>query len=77
MLAQLDLVEIKRIVLCSSGLDEVLNRDQETRPAAPVQKGSAEEASKSDGICSAILEDTGIRGRESTSVRPRAGTARA
>ena len=35
MLAQLDLVEINRIVLCSSGLEDVHNRDRETRPTAP------------------------------------------
>ena len=48
-----------------------------TRPAAPVEKGSAEQASKSDEICNAILGDVGNRGRENTSDRPRTGTARA
>ena len=48
-----------------------------TRPAALVEKGSAEHASKSDEICNAILDDVGNRGRENTSDRSRSGTARA
>ena len=41
-----------------------------TRPAAAVDKGSAEQPGKSDDICNAILEDTSSRGRESTSRPP-------
>ena len=47
-----------------------------TRPAAPIEKDSAEQPVKSEEIPNAILEDTGNRGRESTSVRPCTGTSR-
>ena len=38
MLAQLDLVEINRIVLCSSGLEDVHSRDQENTSGRPGRK---------------------------------------
>ena len=61
MLAQLDLVVNERIVLCRSGLGEVHNRDREDTSGRPGRKGSAEQASKSDEICYAILENTSDR----------------
>ena len=48
-----------------------------TRPAALVQNDSAEQPDKCEEISNAILEATGSRGREGTSVRPRTGRTRA
>ena len=76
MLAQLELVGFNRIDLCRSGFEVIRNRGRETRPAALVQNDSAEQPDKSEEISNAILEDTGSRGRESTSVRPRTCTSR-
>ena len=47
-----------------------------TRPVAPIEKDSAEQENKSEEVWNAILDDTGSRGRENTSDRPRAGTSR-
>ena len=49
---------------------------RKTRLAAQIDKGSAAQPGKNDDICNAILEDTSRRGRENTSVRPRAHTSR-
>ena len=43
---------------------------RKTRPAAPIEKDSAEQIDKSEETWEAKLDDTGSRGRENTSVRP-------
>ena len=64
MLAQLDLVENNRIALCSSGLEDVLNRDRETRPTAPETVKRAEHPHKHSGLQEEKLEDVRSRARE-------------
>ena len=49
---------------------------RKTRLAAQVDRGSAEQPGKNEVVSNAILEDTSRRGRENTSVRPRAHTSR-
>ena len=76
MLADRDQIGSERIELCSSGLEDVRNRGRETHPDALVPIDSAEQPDNNEEIWDAILEATGSRGRESTSVRPRTGSAR-
>ena len=76
LLALLELVGFNRIELRRSGLEVIRNRGRETRPAALVQNDSAEQPDKSEEMSKAILEDSGSRGRDSTSVRPRTGSSR-
>ena len=64
MLAQLDLVENNRIVLCSSGLEDVHNRDRETRPNAPELVRRAEHPREHSGLQENKLEDVRSRARE-------------
>ena len=64
MLARLDLVANNRLAVGSSGLEDVLNRDRETRPTAPEPVKRAEHPRNHSRLQEKKLEDVRSRARE-------------
>ena len=60
--------------LALQDLHEVREHGWETRPAARVDRGSAEQNGKNEAMCNAIAAEFDSRGRESTSRTGTAGT---